>query len=305
MQDRQTSRSTGRGTIVWGLLLIVAGLIWLLNNLGYLPGDFWRTLWRFWPVILILVGLEVALRGFSNRVAVPLLLLAVVAVAAGVVVVAPTLPPEGLVADSFRQEMGALDQALIELEIDNGDMSIDGSVARGLLASGQLDHASSIAIQKEYAEAAGRGTLKLFDRYEAFFAFFLGDRRNDWALQLSPDIPLDLRLTGDDSHLNLRLEGLDLRTLSGELDDCSGEVRLPATDGLQASLTLSDSALTVIVPPAVGARVMVELDDSQLEIDSSRFVQTNQGEYLSQDYEQAESRLDLTIEASDSTVTIG
>jgi hypothetical protein len=249
--------------------------------------------------------LEIALRGFSNRVAVPLLLLAVVAVAAGVVVVAPTLPPEGLVADSFRQEMGALDQALIELEIDNGNMSIDQSIGQqGLLASGQLDHASSIAIQKEYAEAAGRGTLKLFDRYEAFFPFFLGDRSNDWALQLSPDIPLDLRLTGDDSHLNLRLEGLDLRTLSGELDDCSGEVRLPATDGLQASLTLSDSALTVIVPPTMGARVMVELDDSRLEIDSSRFVRTNQGEYLSQDYEQAESRLDLTIEASDSTVTV-
>src|SRR4030042_3798107 len=134
MQDRQTSRSTGRGTIVWGLILIIVGLVWFLNNVGYLPGNFWRTLWRFWPVLIILIGLEVALRGFSNRVAVPLLLLAVVAAAAGVVVVAPTLPPEGLVADSFPTEMGALAQALIELEIDNGNMSIDQSIGQqGLL----------------------------------------------------------------------------------------------------------------------------------------------------------------------------
>lgn len=305
MQDRQTSRNIGRGTIVWGLLLIAAGLIWLLNNLGYLPGDLWRTLWRFWPVLVILLGVEVALRGFSNRVAVPLLLLAVLAIGAGVVAVVPSLPPEGVVADSFQQEMGTLDSALVELEMDNGNLSIEqSSTQQGLLASGRFNHASSVAIQKEYVEEAGRGTLKLFDRYEAFFSFFFGDRRNDWALLLNPDVPLDLELTGDDSHLDLRLEELDLRTLTGELDDCTGEVRLAARDGLQARLNLSDGGLTVIVPPDMGARVMVELDDSRLEIDSSRFVPGEQGVYLSQDYDQAESKLELTIEASDSTVTI-
>lgn len=306
MQDRQTSRHTGRGTIIWGLLIIGAGLVWLLNNLGYLPGDIWRTLWRFWPVLVILLGVEVALRGFSNRVAVPLLLLAVVAIVAVVVALMPSLPPEGLVADSFRQEMGTLDEALVELEMDNGNLSIERSVAeQGVLASGRFDHSSSVAIQKEYVEEAGRGTLTLSDRYEAFLSFFLGDRRNDWALQFSPDVPLDLKLTGDDSSLDLRLEELDLRTLTGELDDCTGEVRLPARDGLQAKLNVSDDGgLTVIVPPAAGARVVVELDDSELEIDSSRFVSTEGGVYLSLDYDQAESRLELTIEASDSTITI-
>jgi hypothetical protein len=305
MQDSQTSRHTGRGTIIWGLLFIVAGLIWLLNNLGYLPGDFWRTLWRFWPVLVILLGVEVALRGFSNRVAIPLLLLAVVAIGAGVVVVAPSLPAEDLVADSFQQEMGRLNEAVVELEIDNGKLTIGGSsTPQGLLASGQFDHSSSVAIQKEYVEEGGRGTLRLFDRFEAFLSFFLGERRNDWALQLSADVPLDLKLTADDASVDLRLEELDLRTLTGELGDCTGEVRLPARDGLQVGLNVSGGGLTAVVPPTAGARVAVELDDSQLEIDSSRFVSTEEGVYLSQGYDQAESRLELTIQASDSTITI-
>jgi hypothetical protein len=79
---------------------------------------------------------------------------------------------------------------------------------------------------------------------------------------------------------------------------------LPARDGLQVGLNVSGGGLTVVVPPTAGARVAVELDDSQLEIDSSRFVSTEQGVYLSQGYDQAESRLELTIQASDSTITI-
>jgi hypothetical protein len=307
MQNKQPSRSRSRGAIVWGLILIVVGFMWMLNNLGYLPGDFWRTLLRFWPVLLILIGLEIALRGFPNWVAVPVLLLAVVAIAAGLLVLAPTLPGEDLVGDTFRQERGSIDSARVELEMDKADVIVEGLASPSdLLAEGRFDHSSSIAIQKEYEEVSGLGTLRVSDRYEAFFPFFfLEDTRNDWELRLSPDLALDLDLDGDDTQLNLSLEGLEVGTLSFQLDDCTGELGLPGTDGLNARLTLSDSDLRVTVPAAAGARVTLELDDAQLTIDSTRFTEVGDGEYLSRDYEQAEAKVDLVIEASDSSITIG
>lgn len=37
----------------WGAFLVFSGLFVLLYNLGFLP----KEAWRFWPVIIILLGL--------------------------------------------------------------------------------------------------------------------------------------------------------------------------------------------------------------------------------------------------------
>lgn len=41
------------------LILLTTGIILLLNSLEILPWEIWLTLWRYWPVILILFGLEI------------------------------------------------------------------------------------------------------------------------------------------------------------------------------------------------------------------------------------------------------
>src|SRR5690348_2141691 len=63
-QNRYTTgyrhRNFGHGAI-GALILIAVGTIFLLNNLGLLPPDVWQNLWRFWPAILILIGLQMVL----------------------------------------------------------------------------------------------------------------------------------------------------------------------------------------------------------------------------------------------------
>ncbi len=50
--------------IVWGSLLLFAGTIFMLNTLDLLPWRAWENILRFWPLLLILAGLNVML-GFS------------------------------------------------------------------------------------------------------------------------------------------------------------------------------------------------------------------------------------------------
>ena len=50
--------------LVWGLVLIVIGLVFILENMGI---DAWDYAWRFWPVILIIWGAAKLVDGLKNR----------------------------------------------------------------------------------------------------------------------------------------------------------------------------------------------------------------------------------------------
>jgi len=50
---------TGRQGVTGPLVLITAGILMILHNLKILPDGFFGSLWHFWPVILILVGLDI------------------------------------------------------------------------------------------------------------------------------------------------------------------------------------------------------------------------------------------------------
>ena len=46
-----------KGALTFGVVLIVIGVIFLLEN-WYSPFSFWRLVAKYWPVILIFIGLK-------------------------------------------------------------------------------------------------------------------------------------------------------------------------------------------------------------------------------------------------------
>jgi hypothetical protein len=50
-----------RNSLFGPVLLIGLGILFLFSNLGVLDLDFWSILFRFWPVLLIAVGLDILL----------------------------------------------------------------------------------------------------------------------------------------------------------------------------------------------------------------------------------------------------
>jgi|GEM_PF-5139070 len=52
---------------VGAIILITLGVLFLLSNLGILPISVWFILLRFWPVLLILLGLRIILGRGKNH----------------------------------------------------------------------------------------------------------------------------------------------------------------------------------------------------------------------------------------------
>jgi uncharacterized membrane protein len=53
-----------RDNLIWGIILIVLGLLFLLDNLGF---DAWRFLFKLWPLILIIWGAYKLYYGLRGR----------------------------------------------------------------------------------------------------------------------------------------------------------------------------------------------------------------------------------------------
>jgi hypothetical protein len=51
--------------VIWGLILIFIGAIFLLTNFGVI-NFYWASVWRFWPIIFILIGVNMLLSRFNN-----------------------------------------------------------------------------------------------------------------------------------------------------------------------------------------------------------------------------------------------
>lgn len=71
------------GSVVWGVMLVSAGGILLLNYAGVVPWDFWNNVWKFWPVVLIFAGVHVIM---GNNVLSRLILLVLAIAVFGLVI---------------------------------------------------------------------------------------------------------------------------------------------------------------------------------------------------------------------------
>lgn len=58
-KDPQTKKRDAKtSSFLLPFILIFIGAIFLLNNFGILPWNIWNTLWLFWPLLLVIAGLQ-------------------------------------------------------------------------------------------------------------------------------------------------------------------------------------------------------------------------------------------------------
>jgi lia operon protein LiaF len=58
------SKKTGQGQLFWGLLLIIIGVLFLFEQLGYI--DFGEVISKYWPAIFIIIGISIYIANGFN-----------------------------------------------------------------------------------------------------------------------------------------------------------------------------------------------------------------------------------------------
>ncbi len=256
---RYTSRYR---SFFWPAVLILAGVIALLVNTGQISVERLGLLFALWPLILIVIGLEIIVRrsvqGPAGDVAAAGIV--IVALVGAAVYVAASPNPSATHSLDSTAPAGGIDAATLEINVGAATINVSGDPESNDLYRAHVDYTGQ---QPTVHFDASSHTLRI-DQSDNGFNFF-GNRKFAIALQLNQDVRWAITensgaatITNDLAHMHLSSLNLNtgaskdditLGTPSGtvrvEVDGGALTVHVHRPGGVAASLDVSGGALSV------------------------------------------------------------
>lgn len=311
--ERRESRS-----VFAPMVLIAAGIFFLLDNLGMIAGLDWSAALRFWPLLLIFLGLNVlAVQARPPLGTILSLLVSLVAVGTfGYLLLSGSpdntlrslgVPAEReLQAESFNVTPGAAQTAAVSLHLDNYPTEIaagDGSdlISGTIWSRAGLDLRPSSDADDHFEVEVGElsGGIS-FDPRD-----WLSGNDHTWTFALSPDIPMDLHIDSGNASMAADLTDLQLTGLTLDAGNGSVTADLPEGD-YEVRLDGGNGSISLALPAGVEARV--EYDEGNGSVDAGdRFDRVSgdndEGVYETAGYDEGEGIL-LVVDSGNGSVEI-
>jgi hypothetical protein len=301
----QTSDSRRRhGGVVGPVILIGAGIVILLTNLGRLNWDIWGTLFRLWPVLLIAIGLDI-LVGRRSAIAsalIALLLLGVlgwVILSGGLAPVTESLLPNQTVS----QPLGGAARGEITVSSGVGELRVSPADEGANLIEGQvmLAKGEKAIVNQSQSGDTMRFSLRSQGNPSVWWPGFR-DQSKVWDLKINRDVPLTLNLDGSVGDVTVDLQRTKVTSLTVKGGIGNGTFTLPRQGRVSANINGGIGNLTVIIPAGMAARVHVNNGLGQVAVTES--FQRQDNDYTSPGYDSAADRVDLQVDGDIGNVTV-
>lgn len=216
-----------RGLVFWGVALITAGAVALAIQSGVISGEAARDVWRFWPIVLVIIGLAIIAARTPFALVVTLLAGLVVGGLGGSLVAGW---PDGISIGCGGEPTERLaDQgsfagggAEVELDFNCGELAV--STAAGSDWSLDARHGSGDAPEVRSSDDA----LRVIHHGGSGAFFSAAEAREEWDVTLPADTELDLAIDANAASSELDLTDAAFSALG--VDANAGEVHL-ALDG--------------------------------------------------------------------------
>ena len=315
-----SSISTGRvrsGFVLVGLLLVALGALLLLTTTGVVSFGIWLELATYWPILLLLTGMEIVLvqRPILIRAGVIALTLAIVA-AAAYWSIPEYDPPEPLRA-SYVEPLGDARRLQLNMAFLGGDVDLTSGKAgpdsfAGLLAADFGSRPSRVIREQSnrdvqlYLASSGpflrHSSHDDYTRRESRISFPVG--LANWNLEMSPNVESDIDIISGATNLNLDLRDLHVRKLAIEAGVSDITLQLPSNAG-QTHVDISAGAaeVEILVPDNVAAHIDIDSPLGSTLIDPARFTEINDI-YRSANFSKSRNRVWVDVEALSANVTV-
>lgn len=167
-------------------------------------------------------------------------------------------------SESQSVELGDAKSVHVEINVGAGDLTVTGG-AENLLEADFTYNVDRLKPEMKYTD----GTLTLWQPENEGLPDLQGltNFRNEWALRLNNDVPMDLSVDMGAGNSDLQLAGLSLRGLNITLGAGGNTIDLSGDWARDLNVTIDAGAgdINVRLPKDVGARVQVDAGVGTIE----------------------------------------
>jgi hypothetical protein len=248
----------------WPAVLILIGVVAFLVNSGVISSDRLNLLFDLWPVILIVIGLELlarrALPGQNGDVAAVLIVLLAAGGAIAYIALAPNPSTSGKL-DSHAA-LGNLDHATLEIDAGAANITVTGTSS----LEGDLYHAtiSYSGPRPEINLDRSNGSLTISQGNTGFGVF--QTRRFTLDLQISSSIPWTITSDGGASTETFNLASVPLKSMDINTGASREDITLGSPSGV-VPITINGGALTVNLHRLAGVGASVSVSGGAVSLD--------------------------------------
>jgi hypothetical protein len=291
----ETRHHHSNGAPIWGIFFLLLGIVLLLQTLNVLPWGLWGTLWRFWPAIIIVIGLALILRHTSIWL-VSLLTLVILGGSIGIAVWQYNTSGafSNSTTETVSRPVGNLQHADVNIDFAAGRLtagSLSGTSAN-LYEAKVVAKNNISSIDDNLNQNNSDGQITINSINQQYWPSGI-----TWNLDFTDKIPLTFDINASGSSTNLDFTGIKVSGFNLELNAGSSNVKLPLPKGIvQGSITANAASMEITLPAGAAARIQATTSVATFDIDK-RF--TKQGNiYVTSNYDNATDRYDLSINTS-------
>jgi len=275
----------------WPLFVILIGVASLVSTIVNRRFEL-SGLWAFtWPVSWIVVGVVLWLSATGSIGQGPTDLIAEywpwALVVLGIWFVIGAVVPSGRgLSETLALPLAGTPDAGVRIRFGAGNLTTRPAAA-GNLVDGEF-------VGGVIHRLVGPGRIELVQ--DTRYGLPWIERRSDWTVGLTAEIPLDLKVDAGASRAVLDLGGLRVRTLEIQTGASETRVLLPRAAGATSVKAQAGAAsLTLEVPTGVAARIRTRMGLGSTQVDQARFP-ASAGGYESPDYATAANRVDIDVQ---------
>lgn len=325
------------------IVLIAAGFVFLAANLNMLPEPDWAAAIRFWPLLLVFLGLNILVVQAPPPIG-TLLSLVVSLITVGffsfmlfggsdspaVRSVVPPVEQSAGSAQPFSVPAAGVEMAEITLRMSNYPTDVTASSGDDSLVSGVIWTRGELDLQSDIENGFAEVTVGEI----ASDGWFLNPLNwttegfdATWEIEINPDVPAELRLEASNGSATFLLDDLTLNELyldggngsiratlpSGNypitIDASNGSARLTLPRSGQQELELDggNGSVTLGLVESMEARIEFDEGNGQLNVDE-RFILIDgdgrDGVYETAGYDSATNRILMIIETGNGSVRV-
>lgn len=257
-----------RDNIFWGAALILFGVLFLLQNQGYIANVFAL----FWPLILILAGVWIVSGVFWK----------------------PSLDS----AETFSIPLGAAKHVRYRFAHGAAQIHISGGAPTGQAILG------STAVGTNHHSHVDGDRLEIKVDTGPSFIPVLGPAGGAWRYQITQEVPVSLVIEAGASAFEVDLQDVMASDIELKVGASTFDMTLPARGVSRLEIEGGAANFNLRVPEGTAGRINTVEGFTSLNVDTNRFPQLDSGVYQSPDFDTAPNRTEIRVRAGVGSITV-